>query len=65
MLVEVPTKLTRPPTRAPNDIGMSSREGEVPVRAASLSAMGIMIAKAPTFLVTMASAVVATARTGA
>ena len=35
MFGEVPTKVTMPPSSAPNDIGISSDEGEVPVRRAS------------------------------
>ena len=50
MLGEVPTSVTMPPSSAPNDIGISKDDGEVPVRRASWKAIGISIASAPIFL---------------
>ena len=50
MLGEVPTRVTMPPSSAPNDIGISRDDGEVPVRRASWKATGISIASAPIFL---------------
>ena len=47
---EVPTRVIVPPSSAPNDIGISSEEGEVFVRRASWKATGISIASAPIFL---------------
>ena len=64
MLGEVPTRVTMPPTSEPNAIGISSLDGELPVRRASCMATGMKIASAPTFLVTMDSSVVATTRAG-
>ena len=49
-LGEVPTRVMRPPSSEPNAIGINSDETEVPVRRACWNAIGIMIAKAPTFL---------------
>ena len=45
----VPNSVTSPPIREANDIGISSDDGDVPVRLASCSAIGIRIASAPTF----------------
>ena len=39
-----------PPRSAPNDIGIRSEEGDVPVRRASWKAIGMSMASAPTFL---------------
>jgi hypothetical protein len=64
MLGEVPTSTARPPTSEPNDIGISRRPGETPVLRAMRRAEGIISARAPTFLVTIDSTVVAVARTG-
>jgi hypothetical protein len=50
MLGEVPTSVTLPPSRAPNDMGISKDDGEVPVRRASWKAIGISMASAPIFL---------------
>ena len=46
-----------PPRRAPNDIGISREEGEVPVRRASWKAIGMNMASAPTFLTKAESSV--------
>src|SRR6185437_2441535 len=62
---EVPTRVTRPPSRDAKDIGIKSRDGDVPVRLAVCSAMGMRIASAPTFLVAMESKAVAATNTGA
>ena len=64
MLVEVPTSVTRPPSSEANDIGIRSRETEVPVRRDSRCATGIRIASAPTFLVAIESSAVTAAITG-
>ncbi len=64
MLGEVPTRTARPPTSEPNDIGISSRPGATPVLRAMRRAEGIISARAPTFLVTIDSKVVAVASTG-
>ena len=50
MLGEVPICVIRPPSSAPNDIGIMKLEGEVPERLAIWNASGIMMANAPTFL---------------
>ena len=47
---EVPTSVTIPPSSAPNDIGISKNDGEVPLRRASWKATGMSMASAPTFL---------------
>ena len=47
---DVPTRVTMPPSSDPNDIGIKSEEGDVPLRRASWNAMGISMASAPTFL---------------
>ena len=60
----VPNSVTRPPIREANDIGISSDDGEVPVRRASCSAIGIRIASAPTFFDTIDSSSVAPTSTG-
>ena len=65
MLVDVPTRVTSPPSSETNDIGMSRLEGEVFVSRATRSATGIRIASAPTFLVGMDRRAVAAASTGA
>ncbi len=49
MLGEVPIRVTMPPSMAPNDIGISSDDGEVPVRRASWKTIGISMASAPIF----------------
>ena len=49
-LGEVPIRVIRPPSSEPKAIGISRLDGEVPVRRASWNAIGIMIARAPTFL---------------
>ncbi len=64
MLVEVPTRVTSPPSSEANDIGINRRETEVPVRRESCCATGISIASAPTFLVDIESSAVAAAITG-
>ncbi len=64
MLGEVPIRVTVPPSSEPNDIGISRREGEVPVRRATCRATGIIIARAPTFLVTIERRVVTITSTG-
>ncbi len=64
MLVEVPTRVTRPPSREAVAIGISSREVAVPVLRDSCWAIGIRIAKAPTFLVAIDRTAVAAVRTG-
>lgn len=45
-------------------MGISSREGEAPVRLAACSATGMMIARAPTFLVAMDSRATEPTRAG-
>ena len=62
MLGEVPTSVMVPPSNAPKDIGMSSEEGEVPVRRASWNAIGISMASAPIFLTKAESRVTEPAR---
>ena len=47
---EVPISVTIPPSSAPNDIGISKEEGEVPLRRANWNAIGMSMASAPTFL---------------
>ena len=59
MFGEVPTSVMVPPSSAPNDIGISSDEGEVPVRRASWKAIGISMASAPIFLTKAESTVTA------
>ncbi len=64
MFGEVPTRVTSPPSSEADAIGMSSREGAVPVRRARRWATGIRMARAPTFLLAMDSSAVAAASTG-
>ena len=64
MLVEVPTSVTKPPSSDMNAMGIRSDAGEVLVLRASRSAVGIRIARAPTFLVGIDNRAVAPARTG-
>ena len=49
MLGEVPICVIRPPSSAPNDIGIRKKDAEVPERFAIWNASGIMMASAPTF----------------
>ena len=49
---------------APNAMGISSRDCLVPVRRLTCSATGIMMARAPTFLVTIDNRVTAAVSTG-
>ena len=53
MLGEVPTSVTRPPVSDAKAIGISNAEGEVLWRRATCMAIGMKIASAPTFLVTI------------
>ena len=64
MLGEVPTRVTMPPTIAPKAMGISKREGDVPERRQTCRATGVMIARAPTFLVAMDRMVTAAVSTG-
>ncbi len=64
MLVEVPTSVTKPPSRDMKDIGIRSDDGEVLVERLTLRATGIMMARAPTFFVSMDKSAVAPDRTG-
>ncbi len=64
MLVEVPTSVTRPPSSDMKLIGISSAETELRSDRPSLSAVGIRIAIAPTFLVIIDRIAVAPAITG-
>ncbi len=50
---EVPTSVTMPPMSEAEAIGISSAEGGVPLRRASCRAMGMKMASAPTFFVTI------------
>ena len=50
MFGEVPTRVIRPPSREPNDIGIRNTEGEVPERFGIWKAAGIIMASAPIFL---------------
>ena len=65
MLGAVPTRVTIPPAMAPKAMGISRRDCLVPVRRLTCNATGIMMARAPTFLVTMDSRVTAAVSTGA
>ena len=61
MLGEVPTRVISPPSNAANDIGISSTDGDVPLRRANLKAIGRNMASVPIFLTkaeTMATQVV-------
>ena len=49
MFGDVPTSVIVPPRSAPNDMGINSEEGEVPLRRASWRAIGMVMASAPTF----------------
>src|SRR5579859_8288888 len=64
MFGDVPTRVTSPPRSEAKDIGMSRLEGEVLVRRAVCRAMGISMARAPTFLVAIDRIAVATTNTG-
>ena len=64
MLGEVPTRVTIPPAMAPKAIGISRRDGGVPVLRLTDRATGSMMARAPTFLVTIDSMVTARVSTG-
>ncbi len=64
MLGDVPISVTSPPSSEAKDIGMSSRPGDTPVRRAIWSATGIIIASAPTFLVTIEMSMVMMTSTG-
>ncbi len=50
---DVPTSVTMPPMSEAEAIGMSSDEGVVPLRRATCSAIGMKMASAPTFFVTI------------
>src|SRR4051794_10600310 len=50
MLGEVPTRVIRPPSSEPKDIGIRKQEGEVPERFDIWKAAGIIMASAPIFL---------------
>ena len=49
MFGDVPTRVTRPPSRDPNAIGISRQDGDVLVRRAIWKATGSIIASAPIF----------------
>ncbi len=53
MFGEVPTRVTMPPMSEANAIGISKAEGGVPLRRASWRAIGMKMASAPTFFVSI------------
>lgn len=64
MLGEVPTRVTSPPKSEAKDIGISRRDGAVPVRRGARRATGIMMVRAPTFLVAIDSGATAATTAG-
>lgn len=64
MFGDVPTSVTSPPGIDADAIGISSEDGDVPVRRASCIAAGMRIAGAPTFLLALGSAITRPTSTG-
>ncbi len=59
MLGEVPTRVTRPPISEPKAIGIRSWETDVPFLRETCAAIGMNMASAPTFFVTIDKSVTA------